>query len=94
MDEWYRPISVRSHNIWPQIIRAQMRISTRLTNDFSKKIENLEYAVSLHCTYYNFVWIHKTLKVTPAMEAGVTNRLWEIEDVVKLLENKEEGEVI
>ena len=52
-----------------------MRRFTRLTNAFSKKVENLEHAVSLHFMYYNFVRIHKTLRVTPAMAAGVTDRL-------------------
>ena len=70
-------------------MRMSMRRFTRLTNGFSKKIENLEAAVALHFMYYNFVRIHKTLKVTPAMEAGVTDHLWSIEDIVKLLEEKE-----
>ena len=70
-------------------MRMSMRRFTRLTNGFSNKIENHEHAIALHFMYYNFVRIHKTLKVTPAMEAGVTNRLWEIEDIVKLLEEKE-----
>lgn len=62
-----------------------MRRFTRLTNAFSKKIENHCAAVSLHFMYYNFVRRHQTLRVTPAMAAGVTNRLWSIEDVVGLL---------
>jgi len=66
-----------------------MRRFTRLTNGFSKKIQNLEYAVALHFMYYNFCRIHQTLRVTPAMAAGVTEQLWEIEDIVKLLEEKE-----
>lgn len=70
-------------------IRMSMRRFTRLTNAFSKKVENLELSVALHFMYYNFVRIHRTLRVTPAMEAGVTNRLWNIEDIVKLLEEKE-----
>lgn len=70
-------------------IRTSMRRFTRLTNGFSKKIENLEYAVALHFMYYNFVRIHKALKVTPAMEAGVTDHLWNIEDIIKLLEKQE-----
>ena len=60
---------------------------TRLTNAFSKKIENLAAAVSLHYMYYNFVRIHQTLRCTPAMEAGVTSRLWSIEDMVGLLDS-------
>ena len=63
-----------------------MRRFTRLTNAFSKKIENHAHAVSLHFMYYNFVRIHQTLRVTPAMAAGVTDQLWEIGDIVKLFE--------
>lgn len=70
-------------------IRMSMRRFTRLTNGFSKKVENLEHAIALHFMYYNFVRIHTTLRVTPAMEAGVTDHLWKIEDIVKLLEEKE-----
>ncbi len=70
-------------------MRMSMRRFTRLTNGFSKKIQNLEYAIALHFMYYNFVRIHRTLRVTPAMEAGVTKKLWEIEDIVKLVEEKE-----
>lgn len=67
-------------------IRMHTRRFTRLTNAFSKKIENHACAVALHCMYYNFVRIHKTLKVTPAIAAGVTNRLWEIGDMVDVLD--------
>jgi hypothetical protein len=66
-------------------MRMGMRRFTRLTNGFSKKVENLGHAVSLHFMYYNFCRIHRTLRVTPAMEAGVTNTLWSLEDVVSLL---------
>ncbi len=65
-------------------MRMSMRRFTRLTNGFSKKVENLAHAVSLHFMYYNFCRIHKTLKVTPAMEAKVTDQLWDIEDIVSL----------
>jgi len=68
-------------------MRMNMRRFTRLTNGFSKKIENLAHSVALHFMYYNFVRIHKTLKVTPAMEANVTGRLWSVEDIVRLLKN-------
>lgn len=61
-----------------------MRRFTRLSNGFSKKIENLEHAVALHFMHYNFARIHKTLKVTPAMEAGVSNRLWSLEEIANL----------
>lgn len=64
-------------------MRMQMRRFTRLTNAFSKKLENLKAAVALHFAHYNFVRIHKTLRVTPAMEAGVTNRLWTISDILE-----------
>lgn len=67
-------------------MRMHMRRFTRLTNAFSKKIENHACAVALHCMYYNFVRIHKTLRTTPAMAAGITSRLWDICDMVDVLE--------
>jgi IS1 family transposase len=70
-------------------MRMGMRRFTRLTNGFSKKIQNLEYAVALHFMYYNFCRINQTLRVTPAMAAGVTNKLWNIEDIIRFLEDKE-----
>lgn len=66
-------------------MRMGMRRFTRLTNAFSKKLENHTAAVSLYFMYYNFVRIHQTLRVTPAMAAGVTDRLWDVHDIVKLL---------
>jgi hypothetical protein len=66
-----------------------MRRFTRLTNAFSKKLENYIAAVSLHFMFYNFVRIHQTLRITPAMAAGVTDRLWEIADIVRLIEERE-----
>lgn len=69
-------------------MRMHMRRFTRLTNAFSKKIENHCYAIALHFVYYNFVKIHKTLRVAPAMEAKLIDRLWEIEDIVKLTDKK------
>ena len=60
-----------------------MRRFTRLTNAFSKKVENLRAAVSLHFAHYNFVRVHRSLRVTPAMEAGVSNRLWTLEELVE-----------
>ena len=65
-------------------MRMGMRRFTRLTNAFSKKIENHCYAIALHFVYYNFVRIHKSLRVTPAMEAGLTKKLMSIEDMVRL----------
>jgi len=71
-------------------MRMSMRRFTRLTNGFSKKIENHGYAVALHMTYYNFVRQHKSLGgLTPAMAAGVSDRLWEISDIVALVEAAE-----
>ncbi|MGO9613409.1 MAG: IS1 family transposase [Dissulfurispiraceae bacterium] len=63
-------------------IRMQMRRFTRLTNAFSKKLDNLKAAVALHFAHYNFVRIHSSLRVTPAMEAGVTDHLWTIRDLM------------
>jgi hypothetical protein len=67
-------------------MRMHMRRFTRLTNAFSKKVENHACAVALHSMYYNFVRLHQTLKVSPAMAAGVTDRLWEMGDVVDMLD--------
>jgi IS1 family transposase len=72
---------VERHNL---TMRMQMRRFTRLTNAFSKKLENLKAAVSLYLAYYNFVRIHKTIRMTPAMNAKVTNTLWIIRDLVEL----------
>ena len=66
-------------------MRMHMRRFTRLTNGFSKKVENHANAVALHFMFYNFVKIHKTLRVTPAMEAGITDRLWDLEDIARLI---------
>jgi IS1 family transposase len=70
-------------------MRMHMRRFTRLTNAFSKKVENHAHAVALHMMYYNFVRIHKTLRVTPAMAAGVSDRLWEIGDIAALVDAAE-----
>lgn len=67
-------------------MRMHMRRFTRLTNAFSKKVENHAYAVALHFMYYNFVRLHARLRVSPAMAAGMTDRLWEIADIVALVE--------
>lgn len=66
-------------------MRMHMRRFTRLTNGFSKKVENLMAAVSLHYAYYNLAKIHKTLRVTPAMQAGVSDHMWTIEEIVRLV---------
>jgi IS1 family transposase len=68
-------------------MRMSMRRFTRLTNAFSKKVENLEHAVALHFMHYNFCRIHQTLRVTPAMTAGLSDRLWSIEDLIGLLDS-------
>ena len=65
-----------------------MRRFTRLTNAFSKNLENHYWAIALHYMHYNFCRIHKTLRVTPAMAAGVTDRFWDISDIAGLLEPK------
>lgn len=67
-------------------MRMGMRRFTRLTNGFSKKLENHMHAIALHFMYYNFCRIHQTLRCTPAMEAGVSKKVWEIADVVALLD--------
>jgi hypothetical protein len=64
-------------------MRMQMRRFTRLTNGFSKKVENLKAAVGLHFAHYNFARLHKSLRVTPAMAAGVSDRLWTLEELVE-----------
>ena len=74
------------HNL---TMRMHMRRFTRLTNAFSKKVENHAYAVALHMMYYNFVRIHSKLRMSPAMAAGVSDRLWEIGNIVKLVEDAE-----
>jgi len=74
-------------------MRMSMRRFTRLTNAFSKKVENLEAAVALHFMWYNFGRIHQTLRVTPAMAAGVTDHVWTLDDVIGLLEAAEKKAV-
>lgn len=69
-------------------MRMSMRRFTRLTNAFSKKVDNLAHAVSLHFMHYNFARIHKTLRVTPAMEAGVTDHVWTLEEIANLVDSK------
>jgi hypothetical protein len=66
-------------------MRMGMRRMTRLTNAFSKKVENLEHAVALHFMHYNFCRVHLSLRVTPAMEAGVADHVWSLEEVIALL---------
>jgi IS1 family transposase len=70
-------------------MRMSMRRFTRLTNAFSKKLENLMAAVSLHFMHYNFARVHKTLGVTPAMAAGIADHVWTVEEIVGLLDRPE-----
>jgi IS1 family transposase len=70
-------------------MRMSMRRFTRLTNGFSKKIENHEYALAIYFMHYNFARIHSSLKVTPAMEAKITDRLWSMDDIVALVEARD-----
>ena len=70
-------------------MRMRIRRFTRLTNAFSKKVENHAHAVAIHFMHYNFCRVHQTLRSTPAMRAGVTDRLWRISDLVELLEISE-----
>ena len=67
-------------------MRMSIRRFTRLTNGFSKKIANHAAAISLHYMHYNFCRIHKTLRVTPAMEAGISDHVWGLEEVAALLD--------
>ncbi|HEY8751174.1 MAG TPA: IS1 family transposase [Tepidisphaeraceae bacterium] len=66
-------------------MRMQMRRFTRLTNGFSKKVENMKHTVALHFMHYNFCRIHKSIRVTPAMEAKLTDHVWGLEELVALL---------
>lgn len=72
--------------------RMGNRRFTRLTNAFSKKVENHAHSVAIHTMHYNFVRIHQTLRCSPAMAAGVTTKLWELEDMVKVLEEWENNQ--
>jgi hypothetical protein len=74
---------VERHNL---TMRMTMRRFTRLTNAFSKKLDNHIAALSLYFMYYNFCRVHQTLRVTPAMEAGLADHIWNVEEIVALLE--------
>jgi len=63
-------------------IRMQLRRFTRLANAFSKKLENLKAAMAIHFCWYNFCRVHQTLRVSPAMEAGISNHVWSIQEVI------------
>jgi IS1 family transposase len=72
---------VERHNL---TMRMSMRRFTRLTNAFSKKIENLAHSVSVYFMFYNFARIHQKLRVTPAMEVGISDHVWELEEIIRL----------
>jgi len=67
-------------------MRMSMRRFTRLTNGFSKKVENHEHALAIHYMFYNFARIHQSLRVTPAMEASVSDHVWELSEIVALID--------
>jgi IS1 family transposase len=69
-------------------MRMSMRRFTRLTNGFSKKVENHEHAVALHFMHYNFCRIHKSLRVNPAMEAGIADHVWSLEELIQMIDEK------
>lgn len=66
-------------------MRMSMRRFTRLTNAFSKKLQDHEAAIALHFVYYNFARVHQSLRITPAMAAGVADHFWSLEEIVDLL---------
>jgi hypothetical protein len=70
-------------------MRMSMRRFTRLTNAFSKKVDNHMHALSLYFAFYNFTRIHKTLKVSPAMAAGITDHLWSMEEIAEMVEARQ-----
>ncbi len=70
-------------------IRMGNRHMTRLTNAFSKKAENHAHMLAIYFMHYNFVRVHQTTKITPAMAAGVTSKLWDMSDIMKVLEEWE-----
>jgi IS1 family transposase len=75
---------VERHNL---TMRMGMRRFTRLTNGFSKKFENHAAMVAIHAVYYNFARIHKTLRITPAMAAGLSDHVWSLEEIVQMADN-------
>lgn len=84
-DPDYRHVSTSHVERQNLTMRMHMRRFTRLTNGFSKKIENHAHAVALHFMFYNFCKIHQSLRVTPAMEAGLSDHVWSLEELLSLL---------
>jgi hypothetical protein len=74
-------------------MRMGMRRFTRLTNGFSKKVENHEATVAIHMMHYNFCRVHQTLRVTPAMEAGIAKHVWELSELAALVEKEEQAAI-
>jgi IS1 family transposase len=85
----YRHVSTSFAERQNLTMRMNMRRFTRLTNAFSKKLENHEHAVALYFMYYNFARIHQTLRVTPAMEAGITDHVWSLDEIVNLIPSEQ-----
>jgi hypothetical protein len=83
----YRHVSTSFVERQNLTMRMSMRRFTRLTNGFSKKIDNHAHSVALHFMYYNYCRVHKTLRVTPAMEAGLTDHVWSMEELAGLLDS-------
>jgi hypothetical protein len=77
---------ISTNYIERQNLKMQMRWFTRLTKAFSKKVENDAHDVALHFMHYNFCCVHQTLRVTPAMGAGIAGHVWEIEELVALVD--------
>lgn len=82
----YRHISTSHTERQNLTMRMSMRRFTRLTNGYSKKVENHEAAIALHYMYYNFARIHHSLRVTPAMEAGISDHVWTLEEIAALMD--------
>jgi hypothetical protein len=74
-----------SHACPAEASEGGMRLFTRLTNAFSKKIENYEQMIAIYFMHYNFRRIHQSLRVTPAMEAGIADHVWSLEEIVNLI---------
>jgi hypothetical protein len=82
----YRHVSTSHTERQDLSMRMGMRHFTRLTNAFSKKIENHKYMITIYCMHYNFCRIHQTLRVTPAMKAGIADHVWSLEEIIALID--------